>query len=64
MTLRSALERAVEFEGKAVENYSNLVKEATNVNDFVTRRLAETILADEVKDEQHTEDILQHLEVK
>ncbi len=47
-----------------MENYSNLVKEATNVNDFVTRRLAETILADEVKDEQHTEDILQHLEVK
>lgn len=64
LTLRSALERAVEFEGKAVENYSNLVKEATNVNDYVTRRLAETILADEVKDEQHTEDILQHLEVK
>jgi ferritin-like protein len=59
-----AFERAVEFEGKAVEKYSTVVKEATNVNDFVTRRLAETILADEVKDEQHTKDILQHLEVK
>ncbi len=47
-----------------MEKYSTVVKEATNVNDFVTRRLAETILADEVKDEQHTKDILQHLEVK
>jgi ferritin len=46
-----------------VENFSTLVKEATNVNDFVTRRLAEIILADEVKDEQHIEDILQYLEV-
>jgi hypothetical protein len=34
-----------------VENYSILVKEARNVNDFVTRRLTEIILADEVKDE-------------
>ena len=50
-----------------MENYSTLVKGATNVNDFFTRRLAETILADEVKDEQHTEDteeILQYLELK
>ena len=46
-----------------MENFSTLVKEATNVNDFVTRRLAEIILADEVKDEQHIEDILQYLEV-
>jgi ferritin len=47
-----------------VENYSTLVKEARNVNDFVTCRLTEIILADEVKDEQHTEDILQHLELR
>ena len=64
LTLRSALERARDFEGKAVENYNNLVLIATEANDFVTRRLAETILADEVKDEQHTEDVLKHLEVK
>ena len=61
MTLRSRLEKSVEFEGKDLESYITLVKEATNVNDFVTCRLAETILADEVKYEQHTEDILQHL---
>jgi bacterioferritin len=64
LTLRSALERARDFEGKAVENYNNLVLIATEANDFVTRRLAETILSDEVKDEQHTEDVLKHLEVK
>jgi ferritin-like protein len=64
LTLRSALERGRDFEGKAVENYNNLVLIATEANDFVTRRLAETILADEVKDEQHTEDVLKHLEVK
>jgi len=64
LSLRSALTRAQVFEGKAVENYTNLVKKATEVNDFVTRRLAETILADEVKDEQHTEDVLRHLELK
>lgn len=64
LTLRSALERAQDFEGKAVENYTNLVLIATEANDYVTRRLAETILADEVKDEQHTEDVLRHLEVK
>jgi bacterioferritin len=64
LTLRSALEKAQVFEGKAVENYTNLVLKATEANDFVTRRLAETILADEVKDEQHTEDVLKHLEVR
>jgi bacterioferritin len=64
LTLRSALEKAQGFEGKAVENYTNLVLKATEANDFVTRRLAETILADEVKDEQHTEDVLKHLEVR
>lgn len=61
MALRSTLEKAVEFEGKDLENYSTLVKEATNANDFVTCRLVETISADEVKYEQHAEDILQHL---
>lgn len=64
LTLRSALERALDFEGKAVENYTNLVLKATEANDYVTRRLAETILADEVKDEQHTKDVLKHLELR
>ncbi|HJS83374.1 MAG TPA: ferritin-like domain-containing protein [Nitrososphaera sp.] len=64
LTLRSALERAVEFEGKAVENYNGLAKKALEVGDYVTYNLATTILADEVKDEQHTEDVLKSLEVK
>ncbi|MEW5840614.1 ferritin-like domain-containing protein [Nitrososphaera sp.] len=64
LTLRSALERALEFEGKAVENYNALAKKALELGDFVTYNLATTILADEVKDEQHTEDVLSSLEVK
>jgi bacterioferritin len=64
LTLRAALERALEFEGKAVENYNGLAKKALDLGDFVTYNMATTILADEVKDEQHTEDILKSLEVK
>jgi bacterioferritin len=64
LTLRAALERAMAFEGKAVENYNNLAKKALMLGDYVTYNLASTILADEVKDEQHTEDILKALEVK
>lgn len=64
LTLRTALDRALEFEGKAVENYNSLAKKALEFGDFVTYNLATTILADEVKDEQHTEDILKSLEVK
>src|ERR671925_1979158 len=64
LTLRAALERALTFEGKAVENYNNLAKKALELGDFVTYNLSTTILADEVKDEQHTEDVLKSLEVK
>ncbi|MGI0016181.1 MAG: ferritin-like domain-containing protein [Nitrososphaera sp.] len=64
LTLRAALERALEFEGKAVENYNALARKALNLGDFVTYNLATTIMADEVKDEQHTEDVLKALEVK
>ncbi|HKU49509.1 MAG TPA: ferritin-like domain-containing protein [Nitrososphaera sp.] len=64
LTLRAALERALEFEGKAVENYNGLAKKALELGDYVTYNLATTILADEVKDEQHTEDVLKSLEVK
>jgi bacterioferritin len=64
LTLRAALERAMKFEGKAVENYSNLAKKTLALGDYVTYNLATTILTDEVKDEQHTEDILKSLEVK
>lgn len=64
LTLRAALERALDFEGKAVENYNMLAKKALELGDFVTYNLATTILSDEVKDEQHTEDVLKSLEVK
>ena len=64
LTLRAALERAMQFEGKAVENYNSLAKKALALGDYVTYNLATTILADEVKDEQHTEDILKSLEVR
>jgi bacterioferritin len=64
LTLRSVLEKGLEFEGKAVENYNNIVKKASQINDVVTRSVATTILIDEVKDEQHAEDILKELEVK
>jgi len=64
LTLRAALERALQFEGKAVENYNNLAKRALELGDFVTYNLATIILSDEVKDEQHTEDVLKSLEVK
>ena len=64
LTLRAALEKGLEFEGKAVKNYNNIAKKALEYNDFVTYNLATQILADEVKDEQHTEDVLKNLEVK
>ncbi len=64
LTLRAALERAMLFEGKAVENYNRLAKNALALGDYVTYNLATTILADEVKDEQHTEDVLKSLEVR
>lgn len=38
-----------------VQNYNRIAKGALEINDFVTYNLATTILADEVKDEQHTE---------
>ncbi|MGI0024091.1 MAG: hypothetical protein ACREA4_02970 [Nitrososphaera sp.] len=47
-----------------MENYNALARKALNLGDFVTYNLATTIMADEVKDEQHTEDVLKALEVK
>ena len=64
LTLRDALDKGLEFESKALENYHNIAKKALEVNDYVTYRLVTTILAEEVKDEQHTEDVLKNLEVK
>jgi ferritin-like protein len=63
-TLRSALENAFEFEGRAVQNDNNIAKRTLEINDFVTYNLVTTILAEEANDEQHTEDILKGLELK
>jgi len=43
LTLRSALKRALELEGKAVQNYNNIAKRALELNDFVTYNLATAI---------------------
>ncbi|MEW6605524.1 MAG: ferritin-like domain-containing protein [Thermoproteota archaeon] len=72
LALRAALDRALKFEGKAVENYNNnynnnnnLAKQALSLGDSVPYNLATTILADEVNYEQHAEEyILKSLEVK
>lgn len=64
LTLRSALETALEFKSRAVENHDGLAKKALELGDYVTCNLTSTILADEVKDEQLTEDVLKSLEVK
>ena len=47
-----------------IENYNNIAKKALEVKDFVTYNPATTILAEEVKDEQHTEDVLKNPEGK
>ena len=47
-----------------VENYHNIAKKALEINDNVTYRLATTILANEVKDEQHIEDVFKNLEIR
>jgi hypothetical protein len=39
LTLRSALEKGLEFEGKAAENYNNVVKKA-EINDLSARSLS------------------------
>ena len=43
LTLELHLEKGLEFEGKAVENYNNIAKKALEVNDFITYNLATTI---------------------
>ena len=43
LTLRAALEKVAEFEGKAGENYNSIAKKALEVNDFVTYNLATQI---------------------
>ncbi|MGI0009876.1 MAG: ferritin-like domain-containing protein, partial [Nitrosopumilaceae archaeon] len=60
-TLKSALQKALEFERIAIGLYNDLVNN-TQGKDNVTYHLALDILEDEAKDEQELEDILNKLE--
>jgi bacterioferritin len=63
LSLRSALERALEFERFAIGLYNDLAN-ATKDRDHGTYQLALKLLNDELDDEQTIEDILGRLEIK
>ena len=62
LTLKSALEHALDFERYAIAHYNELAS-STQGNDHVTYHLALDLLSDEAKDEQDIEDILDKLEI-
>ena len=62
LSLKSAVEKAIEIEGIAIKHYNELAKRSKDV-DFVTFELATDILSDEVKEEQDLEDILTKIEI-
>ncbi|MBS1268830.1 MAG: DNA protection during starvation protein [Nitrosopumilus sp.] len=62
LTLRSALEHALDFERYAIAHYNELAGN-TQGKDHVTYHLALDLLSDEAKDEQDIEDILNRLEI-
>ncbi len=63
LTLRSALEKALEFERAVIKHYNDL---ANNVKDkdHATYHLALELLDAELEDEQNIEDILAKLEIQ
>ncbi|MCS7140948.1 MAG: ferritin-like domain-containing protein [Candidatus Nitrosocaldus sp.] len=61
-TLRSAVEKALEIEGKAIEHYNELIKKVKDA-DYATYDILQDILVEEVKEEQDLEDILAKLEL-
>jgi bacterioferritin len=63
LSLRSALERALEFERFAIGLYNDLAN-ATKDKDHGSYQLALKLLKDELDDEQTIEDILARLEIK
>jgi bacterioferritin len=63
LSLRSGLERALEFERFAIGLYNDLAN-STKDKDHATYQLALKLLNDELKDEQTIEDILSRLEIK
>ena len=62
LTLRSALEKALEFEREVIKHYNELANN-TNGKDHGTYRLALELLDAELEDEQNIEDILAKLEI-
>lgn len=63
LSLRSAIEKALEFERAAIGLYNDLAN-ATKDKDHGTYELALELLKDELKDEQTMEDILARLEIQ
>jgi bacterioferritin len=63
LSLRGALERALELERFGIALYNDLAN-ATKANDHGTYQLALKLLTDEIKDEQTIEDILARLEIR
>ena len=63
LSLRSALERALELERFGIGLYNDLAN-ATKGNDHGTYQLALKLLTDELEDEQTIEDILARLEIQ
>ena len=63
LSLRSALERALEMERFGIGLYNDLAN-ATKDRDHGTYQLASKLLTDELEDEQTIEDILARLEIR
>jgi bacterioferritin len=63
LTLRSALERALEFERTVIGLYNDLAN-STKDKDHGTYQLALELLNAELEDEQNIEDILAKLEIR
>jgi bacterioferritin len=63
LSLRSALERALEFERSAIGLYNDLANSSKD-KDHGTYELALELLNNELEDEQNLEDILAKLEIR
>jgi bacterioferritin len=63
LSLRNAIEKALEFERAAIGLYNDLAN-ATKDKDHGTYELALELLRDELKDEETMEDILARLEIQ
>ncbi len=63
LTLRSALEKALEFERAVIKHYNDLANTSKD-KDHATYNLALELLDAELEDEQNIEDILAKLEIQ